>query len=361
MTLEEWLYSKKHGGLINWLMQGDTQEYLYRNYKATATEISENVERCKNLRFIGLEFELENVGVLAVRTVIAKVEQEKALYNFHKFWRTTSDGSLRNNGIEIISLRGLSTQNLVEALEALELAFKHYFKPGIEISSRCSLHLHYNVWDYTLEELRSLILVYTMVESALYAVSGNRRDNIFCIPNSKMHRNYWSYLFSSASKKRSKKAEWDILSSHYQKYSGLNLRPIHEYGTIEFRQHAGTTDLTEVKSWIQIINEICETSRIHTWKEWVEIAKEAWDKNQEKDLIEFISPSLFTKLSNRNIDFKVLCEKDIKHALWTATDEALMPELSDMDEKDKQKYSPSTDWESLDLADWSNPITASPE
>lgn len=331
MRLDEYLANKPYQILRKWLSTSGVREVISACVEKVSSKnsIEQNVELLKNERFIGMEFEIEGVHGALHETAVAKLKAERAYAEFCKYWRLHTDGSLRNNGRELISHVGLTLSAAPRALRALRDTFEYYFMTKeLSITSRCSVHVHYNIWDYTFEQLRSLVFVYMMLESALYYVSGRRSNNIFCVPANKVARFNWFPFFTYFAKKNPK-VNWMNLNGNFHKYAGLNLLPILEYGTIEFRHHEGTLDTDRILNWLAIINEVCESSRIHSMEEWHDIAKNAWESNEIKDLIEFISPTLMNTLNGVNL--QALCEADLKYALWASVNNNEVTKIDDDD------------------------------
>jgi hypothetical protein len=192
---------------------------------------------------VGIEIELENMphwrGVLGRN---------------NEFWSTTSDGSLRNHGIEFVSkpLFGkdieLALATLNEVLEDASYVF----------SSRTGLHIHIDVSGMSVNNLLSHSVGYALLEPALYKYVGEeRRQNIYCLPiqstaNLLPYFNLIKYGRTNS----------DIATaiSAMCKYSGFNLRPIMEQGSVEYRHHTSTIDPEEIIRWINIIMKIRKAS-----------------------------------------------------------------------------------------------------
>lgn len=148
------------------------------------------------------------------------------------------DGSLRNNGQEFI-LKPMTFSNVAVTLQTF------YNRNNIgdrNISERCSVHVHVNCQNLTLEQLAPILLLYQVFEPLLFAWVGDDRDkNIFCVP--------WSETLITANSLAFTKSSY----RDWYKYTALNLRPLHDYGTIEFRHLAGQPDYTRILRWMALI------------------------------------------------------------------------------------------------------------
>lgn len=182
--------------------------------------------------YVGVEIELEKV---------------KRKYNsYPSSWNHTEDGSLKLDGLEFVTIP-IKFCYLEKELERL---FSSIHPPSI--STRCSVHVHLNARDFTMDELYTFILLYMVFERTLYRISGDRWDNIFCVPLTTaipMIQNTLTYINNGN----------DLTMLNWWKYLGLNISPLwggeskHKLGTIEFRQMAGTTNISAIIEWINLI------------------------------------------------------------------------------------------------------------
>ena len=186
---------------------------------------------------IGLELETENCHI----HTSAFYTKLGVLTNF----KVDQDGSLRGVAYEFISYPMKSTH----ALSALDKFFKSADFTDANYSDRCSVHVHVNCTDMTLEQVGCVALLYTTLEELLFEfVGGNRDTNIFCIP--------WNQC----------RSHFDLITKflnypsytlrNWNKYTALNLIPLTTQGTIEFRQMHGTSDMVKLTQWINIIGAI---------------------------------------------------------------------------------------------------------
>lgn len=188
---------------------------------------------------VGIELELENW------------QFGRGLDN--SLWTEDTDGSLRNNGVELIS-KVLSGYRVSSALRVLTRSLDTQEPVANE---RTSFHLHLDVLDLTLLEFRNLVFIMGAYEPLLLQLCAeHRRCNSFALPLSHapavlqhLHRGMsewsryaWSHLISEG-----------IFSLDEYKYGALNFASIGVHGTVEFRMHQGTFNITEIKDWIQVL------------------------------------------------------------------------------------------------------------
>ncbi|MDX9756438.1 MAG: amidoligase family protein [Sulfurimonas sp.] len=221
-------------------------------------------------------------------------------------WEGKEDGSLRNNGVEFITspAKAKATPFLLTSLKsALEEAGNI---PSY--SPRTSIHIHLNVLDFTVEQLKSFVLLYLCFESVLFKyVGGNRKDSIFCIPLS--HAGYVGNLkrFFSLSEERDRLYN---TSDKWHKYTSLNLKPMCSFGTIEFRHMPGTDDIDKLIDWITLIIKVKEFSLVNTKEEVYKMCKDLNTSSQ----YEVFTSNVFgeaRKLLTSNLQKEM--ENDITH------------------------------------------------
>lgn len=180
-----------------------------------------------NTTYVGVEIELEKV---------------KNLNNIVGSWVVETDGSLKVEGKEFISVP-IQFKYLEVELDRLFNSIK------ADPSPRCSVHVHLNVRDMTLYELRSFILLYLIYERGLYRFSGDRWNNNFCVP---------ARFFGALTKRFVDELSAGHVNQNQKKYSGLNLCPIYGgesscLGTVEFRHMIGNMDTAWILNWINLI------------------------------------------------------------------------------------------------------------
>ena len=155
------------------------------------------------------------------------------------------DGSLRGNAVEAIT-KPMYSKFVPEKLESFFTKFE--VEPNM-YSERCSTHVHVNCQDMEVEQVAAICLLYQLLERCLFAFIGHdRSDNIFCTP--------WSQC--NISKRMLYKLLEDVnySTANWQKYTALNLIPLRDRGTVEFRHLEGTCDVARITAWLNIIGSM---------------------------------------------------------------------------------------------------------
>lgn len=152
-------------------------------------------------------------------------------------WRKEADGSLRD-GIEYVFDGPKGGAIALRNIKNMASMLKEY---TVDNSFRCSTHIHLDVRDMDFEQLKRLVIAYSMMEGVMFQhCAVERRYSNFCTPfflNTWLPRLFASYLVDERDTHR-----LHNLGS-WPKYSALNLKPVTQYGSVEFRgSHALTTE-----------------------------------------------------------------------------------------------------------------------
>ena len=185
-----------------------------------------DVWQINSTELVGIEVEVENQAHRRATNAV---------------WQATGDGSLRNGGIEFIS-------RPIPAMYAPG-ALKNLFGDGLDgdccFSPRTSVHVHINMQDVPTEKVIDMLLVYGLFEKALFRYVGRARwRNIYCTPITE------TTLMGGISA-RGIRASWE-------KYTGFNILPLQQKGTVEFRHMHGTVDVKKLCVWIDLITKLKE-------------------------------------------------------------------------------------------------------
>lgn len=197
---------------------------------------------------IGIEVEVENVG----REPLPEFGGA-----FTGFWRTEADNSLRNNGIEFISvpIKGDQIRRAVGMIAGLP--------KSVQFSPRTSVHIHMNIRDLTPEEIAKIVMVYMCLEKLLFRFAGEfREQNNFSVP---LYNLRWIDKLVTelmAFNKGNLKA----LQSQEMRYSALNFEPMFGQGSIEFRHLGGTNNPQRMFTWINILFAIKQYAVLHDYE-----------------------------------------------------------------------------------------------
>lgn len=167
---------------------------------------------------VGIEIELEN---------LLNYRSNRLLH-----WNIITDESLRNGGREFITKGdGLGGDVLFNASTEIEIALRGY---SPDPTWRCSTHIHLDVRDLTVEEMKLVLMAYIFFEKFLFRESGwERYKNNFCVPMG-LAQGQVSVL-ADCFTIQDITTFASIISDNWGKYTALNLKTLPTLGTFEFR------------------------------------------------------------------------------------------------------------------------------
>lgn len=188
--------------------------------------------------YTGIEIEVEGLNCVT--------------YSHSDYWEIKGDGSLRNEGKEVVLRQPTAGQDLINALDELDTIID---SNNADYSARTSVHVHIDIRDMTVEQLFNMLFFYIYCEKALFNYVGhNREDSNYCIP-------WWKteelkkelYVIYSSMKEDRPQVISRTIDTAMNKYSALNLRVINTFGSVEFRHHYGTHDKNRILEWVNIL------------------------------------------------------------------------------------------------------------
>lgn len=230
----------------------------------------------------GLECEIESV--------------RKYADNLPEF-KPTEDGSLRNNGVEFISLP-LGRDPLLTAFKNLHAKIE--FKNKAEaFSPRTSTHVHVNCLALDEKQVKQIVLLYALFEEFFFAmVDSSRRGNIHCVPLTETFLpNYYQQTINT-------------MIQRWHKYTALNILPLAKLGTIEFRHLQGTDNPELLSDWLRALENLWWVGQRTTIDETSLTDKSTirrWflDIFQHSSRIMALEPCLDDMIKNSLIDVKL--------------------------------------------------------
>lgn len=175
-------------------------------------------------RAIGIEFEMESAN-----------GRWEHFYkrNLPLFWKHVQDGSLKKDGVELVS-RPVCGHGIDYALHEVEM-FLAPNKNLITNSVRTSIHVHCDVSDFETEELDHLVALYALFENLFFAVQGPFRQN-----------NPYCYEITSL-------LPGSVEVDDQIKYCAFNIAPVRTQLSVEFRHADFRLDMRTNRRWIQLV------------------------------------------------------------------------------------------------------------
>lgn len=248
---------------------------------------------------VGIEIETESTTPYDVATVLRKVP------SLH-VWRAEQDGSLRNFGMEYISVP-LDYKAAKESVKVL-LDTLHDSAPSLmHWCPRAGVHVHMNVRDLTNSEIWTAACIYWTIEHHLTNWCGDSRvGNNFCLRLKDATRLVGSAISAVQSVARvssPSSPEWRLFTPASHKYAGLNLATVQTLGTLEFRALDGTTDHVRINHWIDQVIRVRELAmefgNPHAFFEWL-------DKQEDPKALaaKLLTPFMISTIQNLDVWYK---------------------------------------------------------
>jgi len=199
--------------------------------------------RCR----VGIEIEVENIHDYLKGDITG-------------FWKQKPDNSLRNGGMEFVSLPLLGK----DITKALLLISDWLSVRNPDFSHRTSVHIHLDCTDLSVDQLKSLLLLYVYFEIILFRfISFERMYNNYCVPIWKTTTTIAS--ISSLFADRINRESVNRAFNNWHKYQALNLKRLNDIGTVEFRHCEGTSNHKFILKWIKVIQCLKRAAISHSF------------------------------------------------------------------------------------------------
>lgn len=173
-------------------------------------------------------------------------------------WKYHRDGSLRgDDNAEYVLAKPITFNEVPKAVNDLWSMFADY-GTVLDESNRTSVHVHLNVQDWYLNRLCSFMGLYFSVEELLTAWCGEHRvGNLFCL-RAKDAPAIITELktFFQCRGKHS--------FSNGMHYAGFNASSLHRFGSVEIRTLRGSTEPSEIITWVGILQRLYDLSEEYT-------------------------------------------------------------------------------------------------
>jgi biotin operon repressor len=198
-------------------------------------------------RKFGIEVEFvgdKAAAAEALRNAGIRVELEHYNHTTRGHWKIVDDSSIQEDGGELVSppLSG------PEGLASVRTALTALREAGLYASVRCGLHVHIDANDFVAQDILAVSKRYESFQRTIDKVMpasrvGGQRAHIGPVTdqNSHLQRKFTANPNITARV---------LAGSVNERYVNLNLCAFLRQGTIEFRQHSGTTDPTRAVNWI---------------------------------------------------------------------------------------------------------------
>jgi hypothetical protein len=195
---------------------------------------------------VGIEIELEGLNLPAGA--------------MQYYWNAHNDGSLRpfqgHNPQEYTLKRAISRDDVLKSLEYLKKKLTSSFAE-VQLSQRTSVHVHVNAQELSFRQVMTWLTLYYIFEEVLTDYVGGklRSGNLFCL-RLKDAENVLNLLGQSL-----KNQNVGYLNDpEHLKYHACNVAALASFGSLEFRQHRGCDNPTDISRWVSILLRLKDAS-----------------------------------------------------------------------------------------------------
>jgi len=229
----------------------------------------------------------------------AGIECRNENYNHETrtWWKIVNDGSLREkcpSGYIPAELVSPVLTDEINGYEQIKKVCEVIAQFDAKVLSSCGLHVHVGYHKAASNRTlptKALLKFYAQNEKwfdAMMPESRRMNENRFCQTmkqgmNSLLNDENDSYRvarYQSSIAKMFKQYYWN------DRYHKVNLLSYVKYGTVEFRQHSGTTESKKIISWVKVCRGLCEKSRKEVANQNYQQAESFKDfLNQVKDYV----------------------------------------------------------------------------
>lgn len=248
---------------------------------------------------IGIEIEFFGVNyrtvVAAIKRTGVAVSYEGYTHNVMDSWKLVTDASVTSTGTG--TSRGLELVSPPLTIDQMEDQLKKVLgvlnELGAKVNTTCGVHVHHEIDDLTVDNIKNVYNIYSKHQDHINSLMpASRRQEAtarsgYCRAITKRELDLVNQATSII----------DIRHAQDGRYRVINFQAYIKYGTIEFRQHAGSTDFEKLFNWIKITQSlIAQAVAKKTVKPLSESAKKRSTEAFNKDCgIEYTIQGIFSR------------------------------------------------------------------
>lgn len=200
----------------------------------------------------GVEIECFNITreALIAAATSRRINVHSEGYNHtdnRRYYKLVSDASIHGeNPVECVSpiLKGAA------GMDSLRAVCNALNECGARVNKSTGLHVHFDASGISEAHFCNIIKNYRYVERAVDSFMPDSRranNNIYCKSMSHLYRLNWIDGIESRD---------ELIRYIDTRYYKVNVLAFQRHGTIEFRQHSGTTDFTKIERWIFFLRKL---------------------------------------------------------------------------------------------------------
>jgi len=190
---------------------------------------------------VGLELEIEGSDLPTQGSLERVVGKTTGSH-----WLAKTDGSLRGEALEYVLNAPCNIDEVHPLIMGLYAKFGT-MRTNLQLSNRCSTHVHVNMTGKKVNEITSAIALWTAFEEPLTLWAGEERvNNHFCLSAK-------DSTYGTVSSWRSFLRSGSQRFGDNLKYTSQNILPLHRFGSIEYRVMNASEDPDRLIDWTKFI------------------------------------------------------------------------------------------------------------
>jgi len=202
----------------------------------------------------GIEIEFVGANPRLVEAAINRAGVDCFVENWNHttryYWKIVTDSSLtrvRGYAAELVSpiLQGEAG---VRELETVMVALNSV--EGVTVNRSCGMHVHLDCNDMTMQQIRTVYERYADYEAQID----------LCMPRSRRDSPRWCASIKDRKEVFKMSRNKSEGSRRQGRFFKVNLENIATRGSMEFRQHSGTTEFVKVANWLGFLMGFVEKS-----------------------------------------------------------------------------------------------------
>lgn len=228
-----------------------------------AEELAANVVTGREEKKIGVEIEFFGVNYRTVISALKRVGVNIADWSGYTHavvpqWKlvydasVTSTGTGLSNGLELVS----PPLKMHEMEAQLEKVMEVLNGLGAKVDRSCGIHVHHEIDDLNVNHIKNIYKLYKKHENHINLLmpasrrqSAEQRGYCRAISNTEMAKIELAETIEQ------------IRYAQETRYRVINFQAYVKYGTIEFRQHSGSTDFRKLMNWIRITQSLVASAK----------------------------------------------------------------------------------------------------
>lgn len=144
--------------------------------------------------------------------------------------------------------------------EEVENAVRLLHRCGARVTHTCGLHVHHELSDFSVVQLRRLVVLWATFEDVIFGlVDAQRANNRYCLPlKTSLNYQTWDSLVEPLGDVMQFQG---LVQHEFGRYRALNCTGWWNHGRVEMRLLEGTLDINLVKFWVFITQRFVEIAK----------------------------------------------------------------------------------------------------